>query len=190
MILAALQHLTTHVNQSLKRAYGISEDVVVLCSPTDSDGNVAPQSLNKLALFLVNIEKDSMPRPISSQGSGGSRASVALEPMYLNLYVLLAANFNSGNYAESLKYLSSAISYFHQHPTFDHHTTPDLHGGIDKLIMDVENLKIQELSNLWGILGGKYSPSMLYKVRMVAMGGGQIVSRPYSVRIPEGWVYY
>lgn len=190
MILAALQHLTLHVNQSLKRAYGISEDVVVLSKPTDSDGNVAPQSVNKLALFLVNIEKDSMPRPIQGQGAVTGRVPVTLEPLYLNLYVLLAANFNSGNYAESLKYLSSAISYFHQHPIFDHHTTPDLHGGIDKLVMDVENLKIQELSNLWGILGGKYSPSMLYKVRMVAIGGGQIVSRPYAVRIPEGWVHY
>lgn len=190
MILAALNHMVTHVNQSLKRAYGISEDVVVLSKPLDSDGNVAAQSLNKLALFLVNIEKDCMPRPIQNNGGVVGRLPVTLEPLYLNLYVLLAANFNSGNYSESLKYLSSAIAYFHQNSVFDHHSTPDLHGGIDKLVIDVANLNIQELSNLWGILGGRYSPSMLYKVRMVAVGGGQIVSRPHAIRIPEGWVHY
>jgi len=190
MILAALQHLTTHLNQSLKRAYGLSEDIVVLSKPVEADGSVANSAVNKLVLFLVNIEKDCVPRPSSGSQGADNRQSKNVEPLYLNLYVLLAAHFGSGNYPEALKYLSSAMTYFHQHPVFDHRSTPDLHGGIDKLILDPENLRIQELGNLWGILGGKYEPSMLYKVRMVSLGGGQVVSRPYSVRIPEGWAYY
>lgn len=190
MIYAALQHLTQHLNQNLKRAYQLSEDIAVLAKPVENDGGCAPVATNKLALFLVNIEKDSMPRPSQSNGKVASRSETHADALYLNLYVLLAANFESTNYAESLKYLSSAIAYFQHQSVFDHQSTPDLHGGIDKLVLDVENLRIQELSNLWGILGGKYQPSMLYKVRMIALGGGQIVSQPYSIRIPNGWVYY
>ena len=43
--------------------------------------------------------------------------------------------------------------------------------------MEIENLNMQDLSSLWGMLSGKYQPSILYKVRMVAFESGDVLSQ-------------
>jgi hypothetical protein len=42
------------------------------------------------------------------------------------------------------------------------------------------NLSFQEQNNLWGSMGAKYVPSVLYKVRMVTIDEGSIV-----LEVPE-----
>ena len=68
-------------------------------------------------------------------------------------------------------------------PVFDKHSTPDLDSRIDKLVLDIENLNIQDLSNLWGLLGGRYLPSVYYRVRMVTIHPDNVVAQlPYATR--------
>jgi hypothetical protein len=89
----------------------------------------------------------------------------------------LAANFSGSNYAEALKFISKAIAFFQMQPVFDKQSTPDLDSRIDKLVLDIENLNIQDLSNLWGLLGGKYLPSVYYRVRMVTINPDNVLSQ-------------
>src|SRR5687768_12636631 len=101
----------------MKRTYGLSEDIVVVSNLVEADGSAAPPANNKLVLCLTNIEKDSIPhRQTSSVGAIGDRFALSSKPLYLNLYVMLAANFGSGNYAEALKFISNAIGYFQRQP--------------------------------------------------------------------------
>ena len=44
---------------------------------------------------------------------------------------------------------------------------------------------IQDLSNLWGALGGKYLPSIMYRVRMVAFDAEDITGRIPLVSEPK-----
>ena len=81
---------------------------------------------------------------------------------------MVAGHFNGNNYPEALKFLSNTISFFQRHPVFDHNNTPELDSRIDKLVLDIENLNIKDLSTLWSAITGKYLPSIIYKVRMVA----------------------
>jgi hypothetical protein len=71
---------------------------------------------------------------------------------------------------------------------FDHQNTPELDSRIDKLMLDIENLGISDLSNLWGILGGKYMPSVLYRMRMVAIDSGQLSGQAPYVSQPQAGV--
>lgn len=143
----------------------------------EQDGTLAPNINNKLVVFLVNIERDTT----SSRYQGGPRgyelSASSYPPVYLNLYVMVAGNFGGGNYPEALKFLSNAVSFFQRQPVFDHQTTPDMDKRIDKLVLEIENLNIQDLSSMWGVLGGKYLPSVLYKVRMVSFEAGDILSQ-------------
>jgi hypothetical protein len=109
----------------------------------------------------------------------GSSAATAItpQPLALNLYVMLAANFNSANYAEALKFLSNAISFFQRQPVFDHQATPGMDERIDRLVLDIENLNVQDLSSMWGMLSGKYLPSVLYRVRVVTFDARDIRGR-------------
>lgn len=177
MISLAIRHLVTQLNQFLKRSLELSEDVVVLSNLLEQNGDAAPHVKNKIVIFLTNIERDVSPSRTPMRSNLGSRIVESSPPLYLNLYVMVVANFTGNHYAEGLKFISSAISYFQKQPVFDHQNSPDLDPRIEKLILDIENLKIQDLSNIWGQLNGKYLPSILYKVRMLSLDNEDVVSQ-------------
>lgn len=121
-----------------------------------------------ITILLVNIEEDytfrsgaayeKMPSP------GGN--SYNNPTLYLNLYVLFAANFDE--YDQSLKYLSLIIKFFQSHRLFDRHNSPNLNSEIEKLILELVNLPFTEQREIWAGLGVSYLPSVIYKVRMIA----------------------
>ncbi|HEY6896874.1 MAG TPA: DUF4255 domain-containing protein [Rhodocyclaceae bacterium] len=174
MIHAAISHIASQLNQFLRRSFDLGEDVVVLSNVMEQDGTLAPNTANKLLVFLVNVERDATAK--GPMGGGLSLTSLVsgYPPVALNLYVMVAANFSCANYPEALKFLSNAVSFFQRQPVFDHQVTPDLDRRITKLALDIENLNIQDLSSLWGVLSGKYLPSILYKVRLVSFDAGDI----------------
>lgn len=176
MIYAAVFHIANQLNQFLKRSFDLSEDMVVVSNVLEQDGTPAPNINNKLVVFLVNVEKENT-APNTSNFSNARNTTKTYPPVCLNLYVMVAGNFSGSNYQEGLKFLSNAVSFFQRQPVFDHQITPDLDKRINKLTLDIENLNIQDLSSLWGMLSGKYQPSILYRVRMVTFDSGDIVSQ-------------
>lgn len=186
LIEAAVGHVASRLNEHLRRSFGLPEDVVEVSGVLEQDGTVAPNIDNKLVLFLVNIERDGA-SPLHGNGAGlvpGSRA-VGYPPVHLNLYVMVAAHFPGANYREALKFISGAIAFFQGNPVFSPTSSPDLDPGIDRLVMEIENLSLQELSHLWGVLAGKYLPSVLYKMRMVTVDSGSLRGITPSLRDPR-----
>ena len=182
MIDAAISHIAGQLNQYLKRTFDLNEDVVVISNILEQDGTVATNVDNKLAIFLINVEKDTVPfRSQHSEARGLDRSIVSYPPIYLNLYLMVAGHFNGSNYPEALKFLSNTISFFQRRPVFDHENSPDLDNRIDRLVLDIENLNIKDLSTLWSAITGKYLPSIIYKVRMVAFDSGDVRHRPPTI---------
>lgn len=185
MIDAAITHIAGELNQYLKRSFDLTEDLVVISNILEQDGSVSTHVNNKIVVSLVNIEKDSVPyRQKSAVNVGANRTLSTAQPVYFNLYLLFASCFAGNNYREGLKFISNTIAFFQGQPVFDRHNTPGLDRNIDKLILDIENLNMHDLSGMWGMLSGRYLPSIMYKVRMVtydsAVIGSQIpvLSRP------------
>ncbi len=186
MIDAAVGHIASELNQYIRRTYSLSEDMVVISNLLELDSTVSVQVNNKLALFLVNIEKDTTPQQQGHLAAPGvERSVVSTAPLYLNLYLMVAGNFSGGNYSEGLKFISTAVSFFQRQPMMDQHNTPALDKRIEKLMLDIENMSMQDLSSLWGMLGGKYLPSVLYKVRMVTFDAGDVQQQSHLMKKPE-----
>ncbi|MBE3024392.1 DUF4255 domain-containing protein [Janthinobacterium sp. BJB1] len=184
MISAAIEHIAEQLNQFLRRSHQLADDIVVVSNIVAQNGSVAPHIANKLVICLANIEKDTLPQQSYAPHDGAGRAAVYGKPLFLNLYVVVAANFSDKNYPEALKFISSAIGFFQHTPVFDHQVTPGLDARIEKLLLDMENLKTHELSNLWGMLSGHYLPSVLYKVRMIGYGAGPLAGQATTVAQP------
>ncbi|NEP40715.1 MAG: DUF4255 domain-containing protein, partial [Okeania sp. SIO2H7] len=75
---------------------------------------------NAITTLLVNLEEDYTFRSGAAyerMPHGGVNAPNNPN-LYLNLYVLFAANFT--DYSQSLKFLSLIIKYFQSHRLFDH----------------------------------------------------------------------
>jgi hypothetical protein len=189
MINATMNHLATQLNQYFKNNFQLVEDIVVVSNLMELDGSVAPNANNKLVLVLVNIEKDSMPYQSGSPKRSNDQRQLAYSaPLFLNLYVMMAANFGAGNYAEALKTISNAIGFFQQQAVFDQINSPGLDTRIEKIILDIENLKIPDLNNLWSLLGGKYLPSVFYKVRMISMQSSGVIAQVPVITNPSAEV--
>lgn len=182
MIDRAIGHIAAQLNEYLRSLLNTAEDIVVVSNLLGPDGAPAPNVNNRVVIFLTSIERDTASRRLPEGGGNGLSAA---PPLFLNLYLMVAANFTGNNYPEALKFLSLTVSFFHGRPVLDHVNSPDLDDRIEKLILDIENTPPQAMSNIWGVLGGRYLPSVLYRVRMVALGGDAIRERVPHVTDPR-----
>lgn len=178
MLEAAIGLIAAQLNQALRSAFQVSEDLVVVSNLVDVNGNTPANAGNKLVVFVANIERETV---VAGQGArtavgGGDRDMVAQTSaaVHLNLMLMFAANFGGTQYTEALKFISSTVAFFQGRPLFDHHNSPDLDPAIDRLVLEMVSLDLAQLSNLWGILGGKYVPSVLYRMRMISLDSGHI----------------
>lgn len=181
MIHQVLNHIAFELNQHLRRASIAGEDIVVLANPVDTDGKPDQLTANKVILFLAGIERDTFP----GRANDSSQMLARNAPTFLNLHIVIAASFTGRSYPEALKYLSRVIAFFQQFPILDRNTSPGLDPAIEKLLFDMENLDRRELNNLWGMFGGKYMPSVLYRIRMVSIDANSVTGRVNVITDPH-----
>lgn len=185
MIHVAIEHISDQLNQHLRRQFGVQEDLVATSGFAELDGSTSPLINNRLVVSLVKIDRDTAPQPRPNATPGRPVQVKTVPPLFLNLFLMMAGNFSGKNYGQSLKLLSATIAFFQRRPVFDHTTSPELHGDIERLVLEIENLPFAELSHLWSILGGKVLPSVLYRVRVIAVGGDDLVGQVPTVSQPE-----
>jgi hypothetical protein len=133
---------------------------------TETTGNSNEDKANAF-ISLVNIEEDRISKSQENFVRNGNIVTYKNPKIYLNLYLLFSVNLNS--YAESLKRLSFIIQFFQYQNVFTTLNSPSLPANVEELILDLYTLSFQDLNNLWGILGSKYLPSAMYKLRLITI---------------------
>jgi len=118
-------------------------------------------------ISLVNIEEDRVSKSQENFVRGNNTIIYKNPKVYLNLYLLFSVNMSS--YTESLKRLSYIIQFFQYRNVFTPVSSPTLPDGIEQLIFDLYTLTFQDLNNLWGVMGSKYLPSAIYKMRLISI---------------------
>ncbi|HET9398441.1 MAG TPA: DUF4255 domain-containing protein [Sphingomicrobium sp.] len=174
MIDRALLFIRDQLNAFLSQAGGGAgeglEDPVVFVEGDKLD----PLTLKTGAinLLLVNLEQDLIMRrndPFVRTLSDGS--TVTAQPdIRLNLLILFIARFHS--YEAGLAALSSVLEFFQANSLFDGGSAPSLDPAIDRLVVELHTLPMSEQNDLWGSLRLAYHPSLLFKVRMIAIRDG------------------
>lgn len=166
MIYEALSCLTDEINEYFRNKLRINEDKAILSGIVNQDGTIAIQGENKIVITLINIEKEITGKSNTGGITGGSIANKSAS-MNINLYILFSAYFGSNNYPEALRFLSFIMAYFQYKNVFTPANTPRLDDGIDKLVFEIASITPEQLNNLWGSMGAKYMPSVIYKMRML-----------------------
>ncbi|MTI22451.1 DUF4255 domain-containing protein [Fulvivirga sp. RKSG066] len=174
MIYSAVSVISELANDYITNRFGQSEQKIVVSNIVNPDGSMAVTEPDKIILSLVNLQQET----VSHKNHSGNTN----RPINMNLFLLFSASFNDGNYMEGLRYLSAVISFFQANKVMNHRNTPELNNDIDKLTFEIVNQDLQNQSHLWGTIGGKYLPSILYKVRMVTFQEGVLTSNdvPFS----------
>lgn len=169
MVDKALNFVLGELDGHLKAKFGSVQELVVLSNIVDQDGSVPTEAENKLILTLINTERESAAQSANAfpRSPAGTSFSHVNPPLNLNLYLLVAAQFS--NYDQALLMLSSAIGFFQGKQVFTSQNTPTFPRELEKLTVEIVNVKLEELSHLWGAIGAKYVPSIIYKIRMLTI---------------------
>ncbi|MEM6724402.1 MAG: DUF4255 domain-containing protein [Bacteroidota bacterium] len=167
MIHQVLPFIAKELNTFFKLKYGVDEDLVVVSGLVDMHGNAPTEEENKILLSVINIEEEKLNRAratyVPAGESGGfSKRAPAIK---INLQVMFTANFAQGNYLEGLKLISGVIGFFQRQRTYDGKNYPTLDDSIEKLSFEITSLDVHKLNQLWGTVGNKYQPSVIYKVK-------------------------
>jgi hypothetical protein len=181
MIYEALSYVTGALNEYLRIRFDINEDKVIISNLINQDGTSAVKDENKIIFTLVNVQEERMLISGNSVSPGSKGLFSQGNPSIpLNLFVLISTSFTGALTEEALKFLAVVIGFFQGKNVFTSLNSPGLPLQIGKLIFEMYNLSFQEQNNLWGSMGAKYVPSILYKVRMVTIDEGAII-----LEIPE-----
>ena len=182
MIREALLFVLDVLNQYIPPLNNASmDDLIVLgnIAMVDAYNDSANDGLeNRIIVSVVNIEEEPVFRnaPSVVRGTGVNARELA-PPVFMNVYILFAAN--NTKYENALHYISRVIGFFQNNKVFrsdGRFVMPDggiltpneaFPLGVEKMIFDLYSMNFEQLNQLWSIMGGKYVPSVVFKVRML-----------------------
>jgi Pvc16 N-terminal domain len=151
-------------------------------------GNIAflesQQNLSdKVVLSLVNIEEESALKNSRSYIKNVVNNTIeSVSPtVHLNLYILFTATLSESdasideNYQKALHRISGIIEFFQSKNVFtiqnsSGYNPPEINENLlaeIRLLPELYTLTFEQINHLWGSLGGKQSPSVMYKFRLV-----------------------
>ena len=179
MIDTAVQLLRDELVQYLTViGYNHPENFVVIENIALLESNATTNLDNSIVFTVVNIEEESTLKniPAFSKNLVG-KARYENPPIYLNVYLLISCSSKSitgdMEYIDTLTRLSHVIRFFQGKNSFVQYD-PTKIGPFDdimdfKIKAELYTMTFEQINHLWGVLGGKQMPSVLYKLRLVAL---------------------
>jgi hypothetical protein len=134
-----------------------------------------------LGLSMVNIREEKTLKNLSNQVRNDATLRVVYEnpPVFLNFHILVVSTHSI--YVNALLMLSRAIRFFQFRNVFDQDSVAPSSLTINapanpldqletfKLIFDLYSPTMEEVNHLWGTLGGKQYPFVLYTLRLLEL---------------------
>lgn len=137
----------------------------------------------KAILSLVNIEEDKVAKQQENYTRSDSSTIYKSPPLYLNMYILFS--INKPEYDDCMKWLGHIMQFFQYQQVFTPVTHPNLDAKIPRIVVDLYSLNFEQVNHLWSTLGGKYMPSVMYKIRQVTVDENITVSESGFIKTIE-----
>jgi hypothetical protein len=144
-------------------------------------GNTGAVPRDILDVSMVNVREEKTLKNLSNTIRNDVTLRVSYEnpPVFLNLHILIVATHS--NYANALLMLSRAIRFFQFKNVFDQDSVApasltanapaNVLDQLDsfKLSLDLYSPTMEEVNHMWGTLGGKQYPFVLYTLRLLGL---------------------
>ena len=179
MISHALQIITNELDAHLNTVYGAAVGEVVMGSPAQGLGTDAANiPRDKVILTQINIREEKTLKNLPNYVRDDIRLTARYQnpPVFINLLVLFSATHT--NYTNALSSVSRVIRFFQHQNVFTQDSVLPASliaahiNALDrletfKLIFDLYSPTLEESSYMWGVIGGRQFPSVLYYLRML-----------------------
>ena len=127
---------------------------------------------NKVVITLVRLEEENTLKNLPNYQVKDDITEYRNPPVNLNLYLLFSANCET--YEKSLSSISRVIQFFQGKKIFTSANT--VYNRSNAELQDIESFKFivelhspgfEGLNHIWGTLGGRQLPSVIYKIHLV-----------------------
>lgn len=146
--------------------------LVILENIAKQDDPEAATLSDKIVLSLINVEEEIALKNNPNVRFKNGEHVYQNNPVNLNLYILFSANRKV--YTKSITGISAVIEFFQSKHIFNQHNTllnPTISALDDisefKFTVELYTPTFEQLNFIWGTLGGKSVPSVMYKVSLV-----------------------
>ena len=185
MIFPVMELIRQNLNAFLSTPGG--PDIVILgniaFATPDNSGTPQDESA-QIYMSLVNVEEEPTLRNQSAVRQTEIRPlAYTNPPMIINLFILFSANHK--DYSSAIQALSSVLRFFQGNRVFSISRTPVPPVGVFatleeeehkiKIMLDLMSLTFEQVNHLWGSLGGKQQPFLLFKVRQVEIDAARML---------------
>ncbi|MCT4624864.1 MAG: DUF4255 domain-containing protein [Schleiferiaceae bacterium] len=187
MIYESLYILTKKLDYFLRSTSGLldqTEDEAILgnIAFADNSGDKKyPNIDGKVVVSLVSLEEDATLKNQKTFIQKDGNYQKVNPKVYANLNILIASNYPE-EYTNALKMLNRVVQFVQGERIikYQDNPLPEL-AGIDKIKslemnMEMVSMNFEQLNHLWGNLGGKIIPSVMYKARVVAIERDAVLS--------------
>ena len=133
--------------------------------------DLSPPIRQRVVLSMVNVNEEATFKNLPNYDRLGGETRYRNAPVHLNLFLLFSANYD--DYENALRRLSQVITFFQGKNVFTFRDAPmdefldDAEVADFKLVLDLYTLTFEQINYLWGSLGGKQVPFVMYKLRLV-----------------------
>lgn len=163
-----INKVLTVLKDRLNLPNGLQDTVVVENISKHDDG--ASGIDNKVVITLLNVEEESTLKN-KTRYTKTKISTVPLKyemkaenpPAYVNLYVMISANMTS--YEISLANISKVIEVLQENNMLEYIDIDPLKNF--KFRVELHSIPFDQLSYIWGLLGSKIMPSVLYKISVI-----------------------
>ncbi|HCY41478.1 MAG TPA: DUF4255 domain-containing protein [Prolixibacteraceae bacterium] len=180
MIYEAIQIISQQLDSYLTAA-GLSNLVTlenIALFETSSENT--EKLTNKVVLTLLNLEEETTLKNLPNyKVIDKTSTEYRNPPVHLNLFLLISGNCNT--YTNSLRSISKTIEFFQGKKVFtSDNTSYEPKEDFDilehfKLITELYTPTFEELNFVWGTLGGRQLPSVIYKIQLVEIDRKELI---------------
>lgn len=172
MIYEALQILKEQLENYLDDA-GLGKIVVLENLALLDSGNDKAKNLeDKVIISLLNIQEESTLKNLPTSYVINNKAEYYNPAVNVNLFFMVSANCDS--YTNSLISISKTVEYFQGIKVFTAQNTVYKRSNVSmqeladfKFIVELYTPGFEVWNHIWGTLGGRQLPSVMYKLQLL-----------------------
>ena len=180
LIQAALQRYILEVDPELGLGQIVILDNIAMAEELGGPNN---QLNGHLVMSLVNCQEEATLKNAPYYRLNNDRTVYQNSSINLNLFILFSALHNQ--YETALRILSRVIEFLQWKKEISFTTTagPANISQDVRVVLDLYSLTFEQLNHLWGALGGKQVPFVLYRARLVVLeaqkrqGEGEVITQ-------------
>lgn len=135
------------------------------------------ESSVKIIISIVNIEEEKILKSPDNYVRKNNEINYRKPPVWLNIICLFTCYTKSTDDYTGIDMLENVVQYFQSKPRLNKSNAivPDNYpDGIEELNTEFISLNYEQTNYLWGLFGGKYHPSVIYKFKTIPVDNADI----------------